>query len=91
MAPDPTDLTVAEVAALLRQKPQTIRARCARGTMPGAYRVPGGREYRIRAEELERACAAVQPPAPGRRPLPADDPPVRPETLERLRARGLLT
>lgn len=89
MLPEPTDLTVEEVAARLRQRPQTIRARCARGTMPGTYRVPGGREYRIRAEELERACAAVQAAAPVRK-VPAADPPVRPETLARLRARGLL-
>lgn len=90
--PEPSDLTLEEVAARLRLKPQTVRALCARGAIPGAYRVPGGRGWRVPALALERACASSVPGRPIiRPPPPADDPPVRPETLERLRARGLLT
>ena len=40
------DMTVAEVAELLKRAPATVRGWCATGELPGAYRLLG-REWRI--------------------------------------------
>ena len=49
-------LTVADVAAMLRYTPKSIRAWCARGVFPGAKKFPNNAprsEWRIPAGDVE--------------------------------------
>ncbi len=46
------DLTVREVAAILRRDPETIRVRVRAGKFPNAYRE--GRDIRIPREDVEK-------------------------------------
>lgn len=41
------DLDCARVAALLSRSASTVRNWCAAGVIPGAYRLRGGREWRV--------------------------------------------
>lgn len=65
MIPDETDLTVAEVAARLRVRPNAVRALIKAGRL-AAYQTPG-REWRVPLAALDEACrpAAVEGPAAG--------------------------
>ena len=69
------DLDCARVAALLSRSPSTVRNWCAAGVIPGAYRLRGGREWRVprsalitfQHRERQRASQTI-----GRTPEPAD-------------------
>jgi helix-turn-helix protein len=48
------DLDCARVAALLSRSASTVRNWCAAGVIPGAYRLRGGREWRVPRSALIR-------------------------------------
>jgi hypothetical protein len=49
-----SDLTVKEVAAMLRDRPQAVRVGVRRGYFPNAYRLPGRRAaWRIPRTDIQ--------------------------------------
>lgn len=65
------DLTVEEAGRLLHRAPSTMRTWCARGHIPGAYRL-AGREWRIPRAALQALGEGSGPQRTGDTSRPAD-------------------
>ncbi len=48
------NLTAEQVAEILKVKKTTVWEWCKKGTLPGAYKLPGSRIWRISKKEFEK-------------------------------------
>lgn len=53
----PPIMTVAQYAAVMRMSEWTVRKHCRLGIIPGAFKHPGAKEWRIRTAEALGVCA----------------------------------
>lgn len=53
----PPVMTVAQYAAVMRMSEWTVRKHCRLGIIPGAFKHPGAKEWRIRTAEALGVCA----------------------------------
>lgn len=53
----PPVMTTAQYAAVMSMSEWTVRKHCRLGIIPGAFKHPGAKEWRIRTAEAPGACA----------------------------------